>query len=240
MIGAVEKGVEKWRLSGPDIGKYGDVDLSNLPSFICFKAAMAREKLIWQYAVTSLLIIFVGHFIYSSQKVSWLYSELRKKEYILAPGVQSFLPASPQMVSDKYVEAAASEFIAQLANVGPSTIRDTYQRLSDSMAHRLKAQFLIEAAAWIEKVSKENLTEVMSIDERKIVSNELGQYRQIAKVRIDSYMNHEHIGYRNEVIDLKMRLIPPTSDKRWFLEMTDLSRTSNDAFNAMQQKKKGG
>jgi len=239
MVGAMEKGIEAARLSTPPQGVYEGVDLRTLPKFICFKAALLREKMILQYVVMIVIALFAGHFVLSRYEISTLNTKLRQKEYILAPGVQNFIPAAPQSVPERYVVAAAMDYLGQLGNINPVNIDEQYERLSQSMTPQLRAQFLSEAQIWKAKVKADNLSEVMTVLEKTIESDEKGRFRCTATVRIDSFVNNEHIGYRDEVVEMTMTLVPPEEGKRWYLQISSLTRSNRRAFQVKDQLSKG-
>ena len=230
MVGSMEKGIEAARLTTPAQGVYEGVDLSVLPKYICFKAALLREKLTLQYAILILTVILGGHFVLTRFEVASLYTKLREKEYILAPGVQDFIPAAPQRVPDRHVISAAMDYLSQFGNVNPVNIDDQFERLSESMTNELKVQFLAEATDWKAKVKADNLSEIMTVLEKTIESDEKGSYRCTATVRTDSFVSNEHIGYRDEVVEMAMKLVPPEDGKRWYLQISSLSRTSRNSF----------
>lgn len=240
MVGAMEKGIEAARLQAPPQGVYEGVDLRVLPKYICFKAALLRERMTLQYIVAIVLVAFAGHFALSRYEISGLYNQLREKEYILAPGVQDFIPAAPQTVPERHVIAAASEYLAQFGNINAVNIDDQYERLSESMTPQLRAQFLAEGETWKAKVKADNLTEVMAVIDKTIESDEKGNYRVVANVRTDSFVNNEHIGYRDEVVEMSMSLVPPEAGKRWYLQITSLSRTNRNSYKVKDQLTKGG
>src|SRR5690606_36299424 len=101
-----------------------------------------------QYVVLNVLAAFAGYFVLSRHEISALYTKLRDKEYILAPGVQDFIPAAPQTVPDRHVVAAAMDYLGQLGNIIPTNIDEQYERLAESMTPQLRAQFLSEALDW--------------------------------------------------------------------------------------------
>lgn len=239
MVGAMEKGIEAARLQAPPQGVYEGVDLRVLPKYICFKAALLRERMTLQFMVAIVLVASGTHFILSRYEISGLYNQLREKEYILAPGVQDFIPAAPQTVPERHVIAAASEYLGQFGNINSVNIDDQYERLSESMTPQLRAQFLAEGETWKAKVKADNLTEVMAVIDKTIESDEKGNYRVVASVRTDSFVNNEHIGYRDEVVEMTMSLVPPEAGKRWYLQITSLSRTNRNSYKVKDQLSKG-
>lgn len=236
----MEKGIAAARLSSPPVGVYEGVDLRVLPKFICFRAALLREKMLLQYVVMIVVAAFAWHFTLSRFEISSLNNKLREKEYILAPGVQDFIPAAPQTVPDRHVIAAAMDYMGQLGNINPVNIDDQYERLSESMTAQLRAQFLAEAQDWKAKVKADNLSEVMTVVDKTIEADGKGNFRCVATARTDSYVNNEHIGYRDEVVDMMLELVPPEDGKRWYLQITSLSRSNRNAFQVKDQLSKGG
>lgn len=239
MVGAMEKGVEAARVVAPPKGVYEGVDLRSLPKYICFRAALLREKMLLQYVVLIVLAVFVGHFAISRYEISSLYTKLREKEYILAPGVQDFIPAAPQTVPDRHVVAASLDYLGQLGNINPTNIDDQYERLSEMMAPQLRAQFLSEAREWQAKVKADSLAEVMTVLDKTIESDGKGSFHCTANVRVDSFVNNEHIGYRDEVVEMMLALVPPEDGKRWYLQIASLTRSNRSAFKVKDQLSKG-
>ena len=240
MVGAMEKGIEAARLQAPPQGVYEGVDLRVLPKYICFKAALLRERMTLQFMVAVVVVAFGAHFALSRYEISGLYNQLREKEYILAPGVQDFIPAAPQTVPERHVIAAASEYLGQFGNINSVNIDDQYERLTEVMTAQLKAQFMSEAQGWKFKVKADNLSEVMTILDKTIETDGKGNFRCTASARTDSYVNNEHIGYRDEVLEMTLALVPPEDGKRWYLQISSLSRSNRNAFQVKDRLSKGG
>lgn len=240
MIGAMEKGVEAAKLTAPPEGVYEGVNLKLLPRYICFRAAMLRERMALQYVVIILSGLLLVQFATSRFEISGLHTKLREKEYILAPGVQDFIPAAPNSVPERHVEAAAMDYLLQFGNVNSVNIDDQYERLSSSMSLTLRAQFLAEVQSWKQKVKTENITETMKVLSKEILPDDKGNFKCKAHVRTESYVNSEYIGYRDEVIHLTMALVPPADGKKWYLALTSLSRTSDSSAKVEDQLSKGG
>ena len=146
MIGAMEKGMQAAQVVTPPKGTFEGVDLKILPKYISFRAALIRNQLTHQYMILILSAFFVIHYISSRIEIYSLYGKLRAKEYILAPGVIDFTPASAQSVPDSYVADAVTEYIGKLGNVTSGSIDDQYKLLANSMSQQLQAKFLSEAA----------------------------------------------------------------------------------------------
>jgi len=238
MIGAMEKGVEAARMSEPPKGSYEGVNLEVLPKYICYKAALVREKMTMQVLVALVAGVFAIYFAISRFEVLSLYSKLREKEYILAPGVQDFTAASPHTVSDSYVQAAVTDFLNRLGNINPVNIQEQYLTLAESMNAQLRVKFQAESLEWINKVKDDNLSEILTVLEKEIRSNEDGFYKVTAITRVDSYINADHIGARDEVVQMILKLVPPSRNSRWFIEIESLSRSTADAFKTKESLKK--
>lgn len=232
MVGAMEKGIEAAKFTKPAIGVYEGVDLKILPKYISFRAALLHNKLTQQYIILLLVSLLVGHFITSRVEMLSLYGKLREKEYILAPGVQDFTPASPQSVSDSYVSSTVFEFLGLLGNVASGSIEEQYDTLAKAMSSQLRIKFLAEAAEWKAKVKTENISELLTIKEKEIRSNQDGYYQVLAITRRDTYINNEYIGHADEAIEMVMQLVPPKDGKRWYLQIESLSRQSVDSYKA--------
>lgn len=226
MISAMDKGVEAAKLSTPPVGVFEGVDLRTLPKFISFKAALIKEKLTLQYVLAIHLAIFAAYLVLSRLEVHGLQTKLREKEYILAPGVVDFTPASPQTVSDTYVVNAAMSFVSLLGNINSVNIDEQYQRLATFMSPELAIQFEQEVLDWKEAVKTENISEILKVTEREVVADGNGNYQVTALARRERYSAGENLGYTDEVITMNLRLVPPAKGKEWYLEIASLKRSN--------------
>ena len=235
MIGSIEKRMKKRFLSPVPKDIYEGLNLKELPSYVSFRATSVREKLLLQHALLFTAFILALYFAFSRAEIAGLETKLREKEYILAPGVQDFTPASPGRVGDRYILAAAQDFLHLLGSVNPVNIDEQYKNLSQSMSANLRVQFLAEAAPWVDRVKRENISEIVTVQKKKVESDNSGTYRVVASAKCDTYSGAEYLGYRNEVIEFDLKLVPPKEEKRWFLEINRLLRSSEDSY--MSRKK---
>lgn len=232
MLTAMDKGIEAAQVATPPVGVYQGVDLRVLPKFIAFKAAMLKQRMTLQYVLAIHLAAFAMNFAVSRYEIHGLEKKLREKEYILAPGVMDFTPASPQAVSDSYVVNAAMTFLGMLGNVNAANIDEQYKRLASFMSAELAIQFEEEAREWRETVKHENISEILRITDREVVSGENGFYKVTAIAQRERYSNAESLGHVDEVIEMNMRLVAPAKGKEWFMEITNLKRGRADGFKA--------
>ena len=58
MVGAMEKGVEAAQVCSPPTGSYDGVNLKVLPKYLCFKAALLKEKVLLQ----NIVLLLIGDF----------------------------------------------------------------------------------------------------------------------------------------------------------------------------------
>ncbi|MBX3032906.1 MAG: hypothetical protein KF865_03210 [Bdellovibrionaceae bacterium] len=228
----MDKGIEAAQVVTPPVGVYRGVDLRILPKFVAFKAAMLKQRLTLQYILAIHIAAFLMTFGFSRYEIHSLEKKLREKEYILAPGVMDFTPASPQSVSDSYVVNAAMTFLGMLGNVNGANIDEQYKRLASFMKPELSIQFEEEAREWRETVKNENIAEILRVTDREIVSTDGGFYKVTAIAQRERYSNSESLGHVDEIIEMSMRLVPPVQGKEWFLEITSLKRGRADGFKA--------
>jgi hypothetical protein len=220
MIGSMEKGV----------------DLSVMPKYICFKAALLKEKVLLKNIILLLIGVFSVYFLISRNEISGLYTKLREKEFILAPGVIDFTPASPQSVTDGYVDNAVMSFIRTLGNTNPVNIDEQYADIAKYMSHDLKVRFEMETSDWVETVKLENISEVLKVTDKEIISDEKGNYKVVAIVVRERYANNEYLGRTDEVVEMLIKLVPPKQGKRWFLQINSLTRTEANSFRGRELK----
>lgn len=230
IIGPMEKGFEAARLQTPPAHVIEGVDLRVLPKYICYRAALLREKLSLQYALALVSVAFIGIFLTSRIEVSRLNSKLREKEYILAPGVLDFTPVSPQSVPNSHVQNAAMEFLQNFGTFTAINVFEQYARLADSMNAELRVQFEMESSAWLSRVKNEGIAQILSITQKEIRTTQDGYYQVTAVGRKDTFVNNEHLGSTDVVIEMVLRLVPPKAGKRWYLEIVKLTSQDANAF----------
>jgi len=235
MVGPIEKGIKAAELAKPPEGSYEGVDLRTLPKYICFRAALLHNKLTLQYVILILSVFLLSHFVVTRKEVYSLYSKLREKEYILAPGVMDFTPAAPQSVPDSYVANAVVDFLGQLGNVTAGNIEEQYAALSESMSPQLRVKFLAEASSVKTKVKAEGISELLTVTEKEIRTTGDGYYQITALARRDTYVNNEYLGHADEAIGMILQLVPPKSGRRWYLQINSLSRESANSFQAKKK-----
>lgn len=230
MIGPIEKGFKKAEVTTPPTGSYEGVDLSVLPKYIAYKSALLREKLTLYYLVSAIGLLFFCHYFATRIEISNLHGKLREKEYILAPGVMDFTSASAQMIPNSYVHDAAMDFLSSLGNINSSNIDEQYAALKRFMSEKLKVQFEVDTDEWIEQVKNDSISQILKITDIEITSNNEGAYRVIALGRADFYSDQQYLGHEDQVIEMILRLVPPESGKRWYLQITSLSWEKQENF----------
>lgn len=231
MIGPAEKGFAAAKLEAPPKGAYDGIDLSLLPKYICYRAALLKEKMTLQYVVLALLLLSVGHYATSRLEISSLYKKLREKEYILAPGVLDFTSAAPQTVTDSYINDAVTDYLSDLGNVNSASIDEQYARLARFMSKKLRIQFEMDTAQWIAQVKAESISQMLTIREREIRSDDKGSYKVVALGRAEFYGNQSYLGFEDQAIEMTLRLVPPEMGKRWTLQIESLAWNKATSFN---------
>ena len=230
MIGPLEKGIEAAKLTAPPQGVYEGVDLSVLPKYISFRAALLHNKLTHQYINLILAAILIIQYGMSRHEIYSLYGKLREKEYILAPGVQDFTPANPQTVPESYITDAVTDFLDKLGNVSPGNIDEQYAMLSKFMSPQLRVKFEGEAADFRAKVKGENISELLTVTQKEITPNGNGFYHVVALARRDRYINNEYTGHVDEAIELVLQLVAPKRERPWYVQINSLTREDADTF----------
>ncbi len=240
MLTAMDKGVEAALVTTPPVGVYKGVDLRILPKFIAFKAAMLKQRMTLQYILAIHLAAFALNIAFSRIEIHGLEMKLREKEYILAPGVMDFTTASPQSVSDTYVVNAAMSFLSMLGNINAANVDEQYKRLSSFMTPELRIQFEEEAKEWRETVKSENISEILKVTDREVVTTSDGFYKLTALTSRERYSNNESLGHVDEVVEMTMKLVSPVKGKEWYLEITNLKRSRTEGFKTKSAAEKSG
>lgn len=230
VIGPMEKGMEAAKIQTPPTHVMDGIDLSVLPKYICYKAALTREKISLQVALNLVILVSLVLVVSLSYEVSTLNIKLREKEYILAPGVQDFTPVAPQTVPDSHIQNTAMEFLQIFGNINPMNIDEQYARLAENMSPELRVKFALEAGPWKAKVKDEGISQILAISEKEIRSNHDGFYQVTAIAKKDTFVNNEHLGSTDQVIEMVLKLVPPQAGKRWYLQIEQLETHDANAF----------
>ncbi|MGE4233053.1 MAG: TraE/TraK family type IV conjugative transfer system protein [Bacteriovoracia bacterium] len=226
----MEKGFAAAQVTQPPVGVYDGIDLRVLPKFICFKAALLKSRMTLQHVLLGVAVLFVGSEIAHSLRTSSLEKLLRKKEFILAPGVMDFTTAAPDSVSDNYVMDAANDFLSQFGNVNPTNIEEQYRGLERFMSPQLKMKFQIETKSLVDQIKEDDISQVLTVTHKDFVSNEKGSYKVVAFARADLYSAGEFLGYEDRVVEMVLALVPPDSGMRWYLQIQELKWSLAETF----------
>ena len=235
MIGPIEKGIEAAKLQSPPKGVYENIDLTILPKYVSYKAALIKEKYNLQFFLILICIVHVGYILATKIEVSNLVTKLREKEYILAPGVSDFTPASAQSVPDQYINDAVTDFLLNLGNINSSNIDEQYSSLKRFMSDKLKVRFELELSDWIEQVKSDEISQILTINEKEIITNDDGSYKITAFARAEFYSNSNYLGHEDQVIQMDLSLTSPKAGKRWYLEISELTVSKAESFNSRKK-----
>lgn len=229
MIDPIKKGAERAKVEVPPIGAYEGVALSTLPKYVSYKAALLKEKALWQNISIVLLLCLIAVMLVNQNQITKLTKMYREKEYIVLP---DYIPVSPHTISDDYVREAVSHFISLLGNVNSKSIDKQYMELAENMELSMRRRFEEQSVEWVNYVKSEKITEVFNCSKEEIYSHNNGKYDVTAVCKKETYINHEYIGSVDEVVEMSLKLIPPKRQKRWVLHITDIKRNTKKAFKA--------
>jgi len=132
-------------------------------------------------------------------------------------------------VPDSYVQHAVSDFVDAIGNVNPTNIAERYTQIASVMSPALQVQFNSEGSEWMERVLADNISEITTVLSKRIEVDPSGHYQATVKTRVETFIGSESIGVRGEVIEMGLKLVPPDLGKRWCLQITSLSRKSEEA-----------
>ena len=230
MIGPMEKGIAAARLKTAPIGMYEGVDLRTLPKFVSYRAAILREKVADKFIILILLVLLVSHYGFTRLEIAKYQEQLRTKEFLVVPGALNFAAVSPHSVKDSEIRNYVSRYLSLLGNVNSRNIEENYTYLIGVMSQELALRFEMEAQEWISNVKSDRVTEIISVKEKEIISDGTGFYRVTVLATRDIYANREHVNGYDEVIEMKLKLLPPTEGSAWYPQIVALERKSADTF----------
>jgi hypothetical protein len=230
MIGPIEKGIAAARVNaGPD-GIYEGVDLRILPKFISYKAALMRERITDKFIILILSALLVSHYAITRFEIAGYHEQLRTKEFMIVPGAMNFASVSPHSIKDSEIRNYITKYLSLLGNINSRNIEDNYSVLLNYMSPELALRFEVESESWIESVKLDDVTEILTILEKEIVSDGTGLYRLTALARRGIYQNGERISDSEESIEMKLKLLPPSAQRAWYPEIIDLKRKESRPF----------
>ena len=232
MITPMQKGIEAAKVKAPPSGVYEGVDLSILPSYICFKAQGAKEALTLKHQRLILLVVLclIGG-LYRSE-VSELTTKLREKEYIIFP---DFLPVSPQTVSDERVKEEIRTMFSMYGNVRPSSIESNYNYLIKRMKDSTKSQFEAEMLDKVMFIKENAMREALDCPDIEIIESG-GNYKATGVCTKEVYVHSELQLTEKEIIEMNLKLIPPKRGKHSILQIQSIQRLKNSNFKRFNNK----
>lgn len=225
MIKAIDKGVEVAELTRPPAGVYGDVDLRVIPKYVSYKAAILREKLGMQFLLGLCTFLWFATFLVQGNRIDYWQTKYREKEFILVPSnIVGHTPAVPQDVPKSYVSNAATYFVELLGNTTPSDIEEHYERFAGYMSAELRGKFLSETARWRQTSKAEGIYEQIEVTQKEHLADGQGGYQVTMALRRDRRVGGEFMGSTQEIIKMKLQLVPPQQEKEWIFEIKEFSR----------------
>lgn len=230
MLGPLEKSFNSAKLQNSPAGIYEGIELSSLPRYISYRAGLLKEKATLRFVLIVVAALFAADHATSRHEIVTLEKKLREKEFILAPGAVDNSVVSPQAVPETYVNDAVTDFVAQLGNVNPETVAAQYASVKRFMSDKLRVKFDIETADWLKQIQTDNISQLFTVSEKEVSGDREGNYKAVITGRAEYYANHQYLGYEDQVIEMQLHLIPPSSGKRWYLEIATLTWNGADTF----------
>jgi len=230
MIGPVEKGIAAARLKSSPLGIYEGVDFRTLPKFVSFRAALLREKVTDKFVILILTVLLISHYGITRSEISGYQEQLRMKQFVVVPGAVNFATVSPHSVKDSEIRNYVIKYLSLLGNVNSRNIDENYSFLIGVMSSELALRFELEAESWISSVKKDNVTETMTIKEKEIISDGTGFYKITVLATKDIYASRELVNSYDEVIEMKLKLLPPSEKSAWYPQIVELERKSAAVF----------
>ncbi|PIS10103.1 MAG: hypothetical protein COT73_11205, partial [Bdellovibrio sp. CG10_big_fil_rev_8_21_14_0_10_47_8] len=223
MINEKSKNIAGKVIATPKVG-LDSVNLRQLPKYLCYRASLLRDKMTLQYVLALVIAAWTIQYTVDRFSDNELMKRYRQKEFILAPSnIVGFTPARPQGVPESYVDDAANTFMGHLGNVNPANIEENYKLLAKYMSSELKIQFQAEVNDWIKTVKEENVSEILKVMQKEIIIAEGGHYKLTALARRERYVSSEYLGHSDEVITMRMKLMPPKEERQWHLQIYHLT-----------------
>ena len=207
------------------VRNYNGIDLSTLPKILSFKAAVAHNEIVLKHTLVAVLILWGIQFSVDQYNDLEMAREYRKKEFLLAPSeITGITPVKPSLVPATYVDDISSIYLSLLGNINTLNIEENYAKLVKHMSDSLRMKFQAETSEWIETVKSENISEVLKVTRKKYFDSPSGVYRVSAITEREQYTGHNYSGVKKEKIELILKIVAPTSKRRWFLQIQSLSR----------------
>ena len=84
---------------------------------------------------------------------------------------------------------------------------------------------------WVEQVKMDNISQILKVIDMEIISDLKGAYKVVVLGRVDFFSDHQYLGHEDQSIQMTLKLVPPESGKRWYLQITSLSWEKVESFN---------
>ena len=84
-------------------------------------------------------------------------------------------------------------------------------------------EFEIDTADWVEQVKSDDISQLFTITDKQIKADDKGWYQAVVIARADFYANKSYLGHENHAVEMTLRLMPPESGKRWYLQIETLT-----------------
>jgi len=70
------------------------------------------------------------------------------------------------------------------------------------------------------------------VNQKEVKTDDKGNYRVTAIARAEFYSQNNFLGHEDQVIEMELKLVPPESGRRWYLQISKLGWNKIEAFRA--------
>ena len=166
-----------------------------------------------------------------------LERKLREKEYILAPGVTDFAKVTPGIISKDYVREFAESIAATLGSFSAKEVERRYQELEKYLSSDFRLTFREKTKKDLGLFASTDVAETFSANSSEIEEAPNG-FRAAVFGTQTRYVSGLKVYEGAHVIVFLMVGLAPSASTPWALQITDISRLSEEEFRKQQRSMK--
>lgn len=157
------------------------------------------------------------------------------KEWLVIPGATTFMKVRPGEISDETLFSFSDWVVKQLESFDYIDVAEQYHDLEKYMAPEMRAKFVIEKKAKIEKYKKLSVVQYISFNKpnniyQKTSSNGESYYEVTYNGVIQRYSNDEKLKPITETVTIKFTTSSlENTNRKWFFNILDVQRQYSDA-----------
>ena len=165
-----------------------------------------------------------------------LETQLREKEYILAPGLTDFARVRPGVISSEYVKEFSESLASSLGNFSAREVEERYRTLEKYLANDFRIQFREDTTKQLKLLASNDVAEMFVPQHTEVKEQENGFIASVFGQHI-RYVAGLKVFEGRHVILFTLKGVAPQANRPWALEVQNIARQTEELYEQQRSHK---